>query len=172
MIEVDTTDVFPIEYVDLNRIERRFFVYPEAVLAPIVVPAGFARHLANARRRDFLVRTAPATPSDGVDRIFQLNLEERTDRWWRVDMIGQTSGYTEFEKCGLPEEVILAVARRFQLRICSSTSAECQVGKARNVWARLRERFEATPGDFMVKEREGRFWLRPTEQPAQEESTA
>ncbi|MBM3847498.1 MAG: hypothetical protein FJ405_14600 [Verrucomicrobia bacterium] len=101
MNEVDSSAVFPIECVDRKKIERRFYVYPEPVLAPPAAPPEFGRGVQVPRRRDFLVRTVPTIPADGVDRIFQLDLEERTDGWWRIDMIGQASGYSEFEKCGL-----------------------------------------------------------------------
>ena len=152
MSTIDTLAVFKIDYADRDGHQRIFYVSPD----PIALEFG-------CRRWDFKIRKLPTIDPSNVARFFQFELVERADGWWRIDMIGQVAQYTEFEKCGLPEEVILAVARRFGTLICSSTHEECQVVKARKVWQRLQTRFNETPGDFKVEEKEGRFWLMPLE---------
>jgi len=142
---------FPIDYTDRNGQRRAFLAFPD----PIQIEF-------EHRCWEFRTGTQAAPDQVNLGRFFQLKLIERDGGWWRIDMIGQTSGYTEFECCGCPDEVILAVARRFHLLICSSTAQECQTVKARSVWPRLRQRFETTPGDFRVEEREGRFCLTPS----------
>jgi len=153
MSDVDPLAVFQIDYVDRNGQQRLFYVFPE----PVGIEFG-------KQRWEFKVRTQPTIDPASIARFFQFELVERDDGWWRVDMIGQLAGYVEFERCGLPDEVVLAVARRFCLRICSSTSEEAQVIKAREVWKRLKKHFDETPGDFKVEETEGRFWLIPVEE--------
>ena len=151
MFTDDPFTVFPIDYVDRKGQRRVFYVFPE----PIRMQFG-------KQRREFLIRTNSSIPASGTDRVFQLDLEEDNDGWWRVDMIGQTSNYTEFERCGLPDELILAVARRFSLQICCSTFEEFQMPKAKDVWGRLKKRFDEIPGDFRVEVVTGRFRLVPT----------
>jgi hypothetical protein len=147
---------FPINYSDRNGQPRNFLAFPD----PIQNEFGH-------RCWEFRIVTQAAPDQVDLGRFFQLTLIEREDGWWRIDMIGQRGGYTEFECCGCPDEVILAVARRFHIVICSSTPDECQVVKARRVWLRLQERFTDNPGDYRVEEREGRFWLTPTPVPVQ-----
>ncbi len=153
MSEIDPLSVFPIDYVDRKGQRRVFFVFPEPIQTRF-----------RKQRREFLIRTDSSVPASGVDRFFQFDLEEEEDSCWRVDMIGQTSKYTEFGRCGLPDELILAVARRFGLTICSSTFEEMQMDKAKKVWERLKNRFDESPGDFRVEEAAGRFRLMPCEE--------
>jgi hypothetical protein len=152
MNDVDLLALFQIDYVDWNSKRQVFFVFPDQIGVKF-----------GKRRWDFKVRKQSVIDPSNIARFFQFELVERDDGWWRVDMIGQLSGFSEFEHCGLSGEVILAVARRYRLRICSSTPEECQVVKAREVWLRLQKRFNDTPGEFNVAESEARFWLSSTE---------
>src|SRR5882724_9184500 len=102
MSEADPNAIFPIDYVDRNAQRRLFYVFPE--------PVGIEFW---KQRRNFMIRTQPSLPASGVDRVFQFDLEEFNGGWWRVETIDQLGNRTEFGNCGLPEEVILAVARRF-----------------------------------------------------------
>lgn len=146
----DPFGVFPVDYVDRNGRRRLFHVFPEQIGTEF-----------GKRRRNFLVRTQPSLPLFGIDRAFQLDLEEFEGGWWRVETMDQLGNTAEFGRCGLPGEVILAVAERFDLQICSSTFGEQQVPKATEVWKRLRSRVNENPGKFKVEEAEGRFWLSP-----------
>ena len=151
MSEVNQLAIFPIDYIDRNGLRKLFYVFPD----PIGIEFG-------KQRRNFLIRSQPSICPSGVDRAFQFDLEEFDGGWWRVETIDQLGNDAEFGRCGLPEEVILAIARRFNLRICSSTFEEQQVPKATEVWKRLKRRFDETHGDYRVHEIEGRFWLVPT----------
>ena len=152
MSTIDSFAVFKIAYADRDGNQRVFYVFPDQVVMEF-----------GSNRWDFKIRTLPTIDPSNIARFFQFELVQRTDGWWRIDMIGQVAQYTEFERCGLPEEVILAAARRFGILICSSTAEERQVIKARKVWQRLLKRFAESHGDFKVEQREGRFWLMPLE---------
>lgn len=144
----DLSVVFPIEYTDWNGIRRVFYAFPEAPCTQF-----------GKRRRQFLIRISPSGTGPSSERFFQFDLEEENGGWWRVEWIGQTSNYQEFEKCGLPDELILSVAKRYSLLICSSTFDEMQLPKAKKIWKRLQKRLNETADDFCVKESGGRFWL-------------
>ncbi len=103
MSDGDYLAAFPIDYVDRNSQRRTFYVFPDAIGTEF-----------GKQRRNFMIRTQPCVPASGIDRAFQFDLGDFGGGWWRVETMDQLGNDAEFGRCGLPEEVILAVAKRFQ----------------------------------------------------------
>jgi hypothetical protein len=135
---------FAVNYLDRSGHRKVFYIFPE----PIRIEGGH-------RKQEFLVRTSSDIPPPGTDRVFQFDLKEIAGEW-RVVMIGQLDGYAEFAKCGLPERVIIAVARRFRLPIRSSSlkiptsQGESRTEKVTRAWKRLAE-LAAETDDWRVE---------------------
>ena len=145
-------DLIPIGYLDRNGDQCVFSGSPEP-------PTGGRAGLKLA----FVIRQAQGTTSpDGVDHVFQFDLVECNGEW-RVDVMDQLENTNQFGRCGLPEQVILAVDRRlatldssFNKQIRSSTnkdtclSSEFRTPKATKVWDRLKA-LVASSKDYRVE---------------------